>query len=1222
MKKFGFGKKSSDGKGSPASDNPYAQAPPGNDPYMNDGGVQTTRHAYAQARAGLPNGPRAGGLPGGPGPKSGYGAPPLNRAGSSSSSATAPPPYSDNQTPGGYGNDRYGASSGYGGSKYSSAGGYGGGSSSGGRQGGYGGLGPAADDDAQRDALFSGARQRAEQRQTTGEPGSGAYGEPGADDGSKYGGYGEQRELTEEEKDYEGYKDAKKQIKETTKASLATNQNSLRYMNQALDSGLSTYARLGAQNERLHHTDQLLDTATESHRHAEAQTKKLKSLNRSMFAVHVNNPFTEKRRTAQEEARIMSQNANDREIREASRRDKFQQNQRMENNFAGLTKDEAPSSFTRANRGDRSKYTLEDDSDEEGARELDEDNEQIERDLEQMSLGVNKLKRIGQAMGDELDHSNKLIDRIGQKTDPLDDQIRPRDEIALASVNTVRPKFSTLPKFTATHHLQHTTCNTAHSTMGEDEHRPKRRKTKATNDPNVVRIGDKVISLSAYLQPQQRTPAAEQTPARAAKEERDSPMLKARKALPIWAYRDQIQASLRKDNDILLVVGETGSGKSTQTPQFLCHEPWCQKKKVRVRSDTVNVGGMIAITQPRRVAATTLAGRVAREMGTPLGDAREGSVGYSVRFDHKVPKGTKIKFLTEGMLLQELLRDPNLRQYSAIIVDEIHERSVDVDLIAGFLKQILSSDKAGRGGVPLKVVIMSATADVEKIQQFFDPEETHSSMELLRIKGRQYPVDIQHTDKPVPDIQEALLKQIFKIHVQEPLPGDILAFLTGQEEIESAQRLIEEYSATLASDVPKLLVYPLYGQLSIQAQQDAFQPIKKGFARKVVLATNIAETSVTVPGVRYVIDCGKAKVKQFRSRLGMESLLAKAISQSSAIQRAGRAGREGPGRCYRLYTAATYATLAPADPPEILRNDVLGAVLTMKARGVADVLAFPLPDRPDPDAVGKALLHLHFLGAISDDGSITEVGHQLALLPVSPPYGRVLLSAAEPQNACLREAIDVVACVTAGETVFQQLHRLPDEKQQDEEKDHDAELTAVEDARKDLYRREGDILTYLTTLQRYAAEPPSRRSAWCRARRLHARTLRQALAIRRQLRALFTSKTFASAASAVDWEDEKEGDGHFEPLSPARAETLLRCFLRGFATRTALLAPDASYVTVQGKHVVAVHPSSVLHVRAGAGGQGKVEAIMFLEYVFTQRNYAKKVSAVRADWIVEAMGGG
>ncbi|KAI8632232.1 hypothetical protein F5Y19DRAFT_492111 [Xylariaceae sp. FL1651] len=432
MKKLGFGKKGGGDddpnrsalfgkKGSPApqSDNPYAQTQTASDPYMNeDNNKFAGMTRYQQARSDIQNGP---------GPRG------VSRNDSIASSATAPPPYSNQPPSAGYGNDRYGTSGGYGSSKYAGSSNYANAPTS--RPGGYGGLGrtDSTDTDAKRDALFSSARDRHDQRQATDTSGSGAYGSSGAD-ASKYDGYGSRRELTEEEREAEEYRSLKSQIHDTTQASLATNQNSLRYMNQALDTGLATYARLGAQNERLHHTDQLLDTATESHRHAEAQTKKLKSLNRSMFAVHVKNPFTEKRRTAEEEARILSQNQADREIREASRRDKFAQNSRMERQFAALEKDDEPSSFSRANRGDRSKYTLEDDSDEEGAAQLDAANEQIERDLEQMSLGVSKLRRIGVAMGEELDHGNKLIDRIGAKTDPLDDQIR----VTNARMNRIR----------------------------------------------------------------------------------------------------------------------------------------------------------------------------------------------------------------------------------------------------------------------------------------------------------------------------------------------------------------------------------------------------------------------------------------------------------------------------------------------------------------------------------------------------------------------------------------------------------------------------------------------------------------------------------------------------------------------------------------------------------------------------------------------------------------
>lgn len=679
----------------------------------------------------------------------------------------------------------------------------------------------------------------------------------------------------------------------------------------------------------------------------------------------------------------------------------------------------------------------------------------------------------------------------------------------------------------------------------------------------------------------------------------DAALLKTRKELPIWQHRVQIQEALRgSKNDVLVLVGETGSGKSTQVPQFLYQEPWCKRRKVNVpgSEDEVFVGGSIAITQPRRVAATTLAHRVSQEAGTPLGKGKTtGLVGYSVRFDHQVPKGTRIKFLTEGTLLQELLRDPYLRQYSAIIVDEIHERSLDVDLLVGFLKQILSSDQKMRGGVPLKVIIMSATADVDVIQSFFNSSANNSStnrVQVLRIKGRQFPVEITHEPQPVADIQDSLVKRLFKIHMEEPLPGDILAFLTGQEEIESAQKLIEEYAATLASNVPKVKVFPLYGQLSIDGQREAFLPVPAKFTRKIVLATNIAETSVTVPGVRYVVDCGKAKMKQYRPRLGMESLLAKPISKSSAIQRTGRAGREAPGKCFRLYTEDAFDTvLRDSDLPEILRNDVLGAVLTMKARGIRDVLAFPLIDAPETEAIEKALLDLHYLGALSNDGSITSSGEKMARLPIPPPLGAVLLAAEKPDFDCVVEVIDIISCITSGEDIFLQV--------QSEEGQEEMEVS-----RKEVQRREGDLITYLTTMQRYTSENANR-IEWCKQKKINIRNMRQAMNIRRQLRGICLKEKLLSEPPLPDPQP-------FTPLNPERAEAILQCFLRGYALKTAMLAPDASYVTVYGKHVVAIHPSSVLH------GQKK-EAIMFLDHVYTNKNYAKKVSAIRATWIEEAL---
>lgn len=695
----------------------------------------------------------------------------------------------------------------------------------------------------------------------------------------------------------------------------------------------------------------------------------------------------------------------------------------------------------------------------------------------------------------------------------------------------------------------------------------------------------------------------------------DPRLLKARKELPIWSYRSRIQESLRQ-SDSLIIVGETGSGKSTQIPQFLYGESWCREQVRPVPVDEVGtkrevqIGGMIAVTQPRRVAATTLAHRVAQEAGCPMKKSAYGLVGYSVRFDRYVPKGAKIKFLTEGMLLQELLRDPHLRQYSAVIVDEIHERSIDVDLVSGFLKQIQSGDLAGRGGVPLKIVVMSATADVDRIRGFFsaplksllpqpssDTPATYGTEEarmqpvdVMHIEGRQYPVKIVHSPKPVPVLQEGVIEAVFKLHQEEPLPGGILVFLAGQDDIESVQAIIKAQAASLPSNIPKAKVLPLYGQLSMEAQHAAFQPIKEPFTRKIILATNIAETSVTVPGIRYVVDNGKAKVKEFRPLLGLETLLPKPISKSSAIQRSGRAGREGPGKCIRLYTEDGFASLKERDTPEILRNEVLGAVLTMAAWGINDINTFPLMERPDASAISNAQEHLIDIGAIKRNGEITEAGRKLASFPISPSLGAVLLASAEPQFDCVLEVIDIIACITSGDDIFL---RVPSE---DEHED-------VMELRKQLTRREGDLLTYLTTMQQYTAEHADR-VAWCKNRWINAGNMKTALSIRRQLRGLAHREKLISEFPPPDPQP-------YEPISPERAEALLKCFLRGFLAKTALLQPNMSYETPR-KSVVTIHPASVLH---GA----KREAIMFLDHVYTQKSYAKRVSAIQAVWIQDEL---
>ena len=731
------------------------------------------------------------------------------------------------------------------------------------------------------------------------------------------------------------------------------------------------------------------------------------------------------------------------------------------------------------------------------------------------------------------------------------------------------------------------------------------RHKKARLDPRPKNLKINRSTTSRHVQPNLR--------------ERAVALEKGRKALPIWSHASEIRRSLQ-EKDILLIVGETGSGKSTQVPQMLIEEAWCKPQRVVVPKEvgkqssmegykgqndrtsvlngeklmqSVTVGGCIAITEPRKVAAISLAERVAKEMGTPLGSSSPGSkVGFSVRFNQSTSPSTRIKFLTEGMLLQEMLRDPWLRDYSAVVLDEVHERGLNVDLLLGFMKQMVTGKCHGRGGAPLKVVIMSATVETEGLKGFFEegfeqailqasgesdhfdspsgmdegyrvnqspreqpdgpsewsgisssnsegeeahhldingggfvdtktgasldrrkvetirqlkpsmaptegsssdsfqqklnlnggaasdaPRATFSPVATCYVEGRQYPVTVHYTESPVQNWLDATLSQIFRIHYKEPMPGDILVFLTGQETAESLSKLIQEQEVDMPPGVPKLLILPLFAALPQDAQQAVFQQALPN-TRKVILATNIAETSVTVPGVRFVIDCGKAKIKHFRTSIGLDSLLVNPISKSAATQRMGRAGREAPGHCWRLYTESNYLALHDSNIPEILRCDLSQAILTMLARGIGEIWDFPFLDRPRRDAYDKALTHLYQLGALSDSGAINNIGIQMARLPLSASLARTLLAATEPEWDCVAEVIDIIACLSV-ENVF--LKTTTEEKREE-----------AETARRTLYRREGDHLTLLTMVQGYLKENADRKE-WCRRCWVSQRALRAVL---------------------------------------------------------------------------------------------------------------------------------
>lgn len=619
-----------------------------------------------------------------------------------------------------------------------------------------------------------------------------------------------------------------------------------------------------------------------------------------------------------------------------------------------------------------------------------------------------------------------------------------------------------------------------------------------------------------------------------------------KKNLPIYAMRRELLEKVRQ-NQFLVIVGETGSGKTTQITQYLMEEGFDSR-------------GVIACTQPRRVAAVSVAQRVAQEVGCKVGE----KVGYTIRFeDASDPKVTRIKYMTDGMLQREALTDASLSKYSVVMLDEAHERTIATDVLFALLKS------AALKRPDFRVIVTSATLDSGKFSSYF------KQCPVLKIPGRTYPVDTLYTREPEYDYMSAALESVLHIHDCEP-EGDILVFLTGQEEIETYCQILMERTAKNST---QLIVLPVYAALPAEMQSKIFEPASAQSdspgARKCVVATNIAETSITIDEIKYVVDPGFVKINAYDPKLGMDSLIVSPISQAQANQRAGRAGRTGPGKCYRLYTENAYNTeMLPNTIPEIQRTNLSHTILMLKAMGINDLLNFEFMDPPPTHTMLTALEQLYTLGALNSDGYITSTGRRMADFPMDPAMAKTLFASVE--LGCSEEVVTILAMLSVQSVFFR-----PKDKQDEA------------DRRKARFNHSyGDHLTLLNVYQRWEQHDFSRQ--WCQENFIHERSLKRVKEIRKQLLRIMTS--------------------HHHRMESCRGDSdiVRRAFCAGFFRNCAKRdSHEGCYKTLVEDTPVYMHPSSSLFMK------GHADYVVYHTLLLTSKEYMHYATLIDPRWLVE-----
>ncbi len=614
--------------------------------------------------------------------------------------------------------------------------------------------------------------------------------------------------------------------------------------------------------------------------------------------------------------------------------------------------------------------------------------------------------------------------------------------------------------------------------------------------------------------------------------------------LPVVQKAADIREAILR-HQVVILCGETGSGKTTQLPK-ICLELGR------------GVDGMIGHTQPRRIAARSVAARIAEELSVPVGQA----VGYKIRFGDHTSPDTYIKVMTDGILLAEIQSDRMLEQYDTLIIDEAHERSLNIDFLLGYIRRLLPDRP------DLKVIITSATIDPERFSRHFDDAP------IIMVSGRTYPVEIRYRPLKSDDPDEEDREQVHGIldavdELSREGPGDVLVFLSGEREIrETAEELRKHHP-------PQTDILPLYARLSGTEQARIFQPHGR---RRIVLATNVAETSLTVPGIKYVVDTGFARISQYSARTKVQRLPIESISRASADQRKGRCGRVSEGICIRLYSQEDFEARPQFTEPEILRTNLAAVILQMKTAGLGEIEAFPFVERPDPRLIRDGYLTLHELGAVDDENELTQVGRQLGKLPVDPRIGRMILAA--DQEHCLNEVLIIASALSVQDP-----------------RERPAELAAVADEAHSQFTSESsDFFTFLNIWDFFAEKSKhlsnSQLRKQCKNQFLSYMRLREWHEVHKQIHSVITEMGFKPNSS------------------DAAPEKILRALLTGLLANVGCKTGTAEYAGLRGSKFF-LFPGSVLFSKKPAW-------VMAAEVVETQRVYARTVAKILPEWVEKA----